>query len=128
MYRHPTKDITKNFDAAEAITVIDKLLKEDFYNADLFTTASDHQLLIKKNEKVKIVTKPASHTNKSLQQHDKQKQRIIKAANNTYLHKLGITTHDGVVKKDMQDKYKQINRYIEIIEGIVKDVEFNRSI
>ena len=104
VYRHNTNDITKNFDTAEAMTVIDKLLKEDFYNADLFTTANDYQLL-QQNEKVKIVTKPASHTNNAPQQHDKQKQRIIKAANNIYLHQLGITTNDGVVKKDMQDKY-----------------------
>lgn len=127
VYRHYTNDITKNFDAAEAIAVIDKLLKEDFYNADLFTTVNDYQLL-QQNEKVKIITKPASHTNNILQQHDKQKQRIIKASNNIYLHKLGITTHDGVIKKDMQDKYKQINRYTEIIDGIVKDLPFKKSI
>ena len=127
VYRHNTNDITKNFDTAEAMTVIDKLLKEDFYNADLFTTANDYQLL-QQNEKVKIVTKPASHTNNAPQQHDKQKQRIIKAANNIYLHQLGITTNDGVVKKDMQDKYKQINRYTEIIDGIVKELNFNKNI
>ncbi|MES2850334.1 MAG: SAM-dependent methyltransferase, partial [Bacteroidota bacterium] len=115
---------TKNFDTAEAVAVIDKLLKEDFFNADLFTTTNDFQLL-QQNDKVKINTKSASHTNIKTQQHDKQKQRIIKATNNIYLHKLGITTNDGVVKKEMQDKYKQINRYTEIIDGIIKELQFN---
>ena len=127
VYRHATKDITKNFDKAEAISSIDKLLKDDFYNADLFTTSNDYQLL-QQNEKIKIITKPASHTGNTVQQHDKQKQRIIQSKNNIYLHKLGITTFDGIVKKDMQDKYKQINRYVEIIEGIIKEIDFGKNI
>jgi SAM-dependent methyltransferase len=36
---------------------------------------------------------------------------------------LGLVTAEGLVKKDMQDKYKQINRYVEIIEGIIKDIK-----
>ncbi len=127
VYRHNTKDVTKNFDTAEAVAVIDKLLKNDFFNADLFTTANDFKLL-QQNDKVKISKKPASHTNITTQQHDKQKQRIIKATNNIYLHKLGIASNDGVVKKEMQDKYKQINRYTEIIDGIIKELQFNGAI
>jgi tRNA A58 N-methylase Trm61 len=41
---------------------------------------------------------------------------------------LGITTAEGIVKKDMQDKFKQINRYVEIIEGIIKDIDFEKNI
>ena len=128
VYRYPTNDITKNFDAAEGITLIKKMLEEDFNNADFFTSVNDYHLL-QQNDKIKLVTKPASHNaGAAALQHDKQKQRIIKAGNNIYLHQLGITTADAVVKKDMQDKYKQINRYVEIIEGIVKDLDFNKSI
>lgn len=132
VYRHNTNDITKNFDLGESINAIEKLLISDFFNADLFATSNDYQLL-QQNDKpdsyrVKIITKPASHTSASPQQHDKQKQRIIQTANNIYLHKLGITSADGQVKKDMQDKYKQINHYIEIIEGIIKDIDFNGNI
>lgn len=132
IYRHNTKDITKNMDTSEAIPVIQKLITEDFYNADLFTTGNDVQLL-QQNDKpdsyrVKITAKPSSHNGNATLQHDKQKQRIIKAANNIYLQKLGITTKDGLVKKEMQDKYKQINRYVEIIEGIIKDIDFGKQI
>lgn len=127
VYRYNTKDITKNLDEKEAYTTIEQLLKDDFYNADLFTTSNDYQLL-QQNEKVKIITKPASHTIAGIQQHDKQKQRIVQSKNNIYLQQLGITTADGMVKKDMQDKYKQINRYVEIIEGIIKEIDFGKSI
>jgi tRNA A58 N-methylase Trm61 len=127
VYRYNTKDVTKNLDIAEAVKTIELLLQTDFYNADLFSIKNDYQLL-QQNDKIKIITKPSSHTTAPVQQHDKQKQRIIQSKNNMYLQQLGITTFDGLVKKDMQDKYKQINRYVEIIEGIIKEIDFGKSI
>ena len=41
LYRYPTKDITKNFEIEEGLTLIEALLKKDFFNADLFTTVND---------------------------------------------------------------------------------------
>jgi len=52
----------------------------------------------------------------------------VDSATAVYLKELGITNAEGVVKKDMQDKFKQINRYVEIIEGIIKDVQFEKNI
>lgn len=123
VYRYPTKDITKNFEISEAVDQIKLLLQNDFYNADLFTAANDFHLLISKNETAKLVTKPPALSATGSFTHNKEKARIIKAGNNTYLKELGLVTAEGLVKKDMQDKYKQINRYVEIIEGIIKDVK-----
>ena len=129
VYRFPTKDITKNFDTKESIILVEKMMQNEFYNADLFTTENDWHYAIQKNDIAKIVSRPASLSSKgSSNQHDKEKMRIIKPAANIYLRELGITTADGLVKKDMQDKYKQINRYIEIIEGIIKDLKFKENI
>lgn len=125
VYRYPTKDITKNFDVKESIVLIEKMMQHDFLNADIFTAENDLHFAIQKNELVKFVTRPASLTIKeNTNQHDKEKVRIVKSADNIYLKELGITTAEGVVKKDMQHKYKQINRYIEIIEGIIKNLKF----
>ena len=124
VYRYPTQDVTKNYDTKEGLTVVEGLLQNDFYNADLFTTTNDFHLLINKNEAVKIVSRPTTLSQKTdSYTHDKKKNRIIKADSNTYLQELGLATAEGLIKKDMQDKYKQINRYVEIIEGIIKDVD-----
>ena len=124
IYRYPTNDITKNFEIEEGLTLAEKMLQTDFYNADLFTSTNDFHLLINKNEAVKMATKPASLSKKTdSHAHNKQKTRIIKADDNIYLKELGLVTAEGMVKKDMQDKYKQINRYVEIIEGIIKEVK-----
>jgi tRNA A58 N-methylase Trm61 len=86
-------------------------------------------LLQHNNGSAKLVTKAVSLTEKAgPQQHDKEKERIVKASNNIYLRQLGITTGDGLVKKEMQDKYKQINRYVEIIDGILKQLDFGNRI
>ena len=129
VYRYPTNDITKNFDLKESVVLIEKMMQDEFNNADIFTTETNLHFSIQKNGTVKIVNRPASlTTGKQLNKHDREKIRIIKSAGNIYLKELGITTADGLVKKDMQDKYKQINRYIEIIEGIIKDLKFNGKV
>lgn len=129
IYRYPTKDITKNFDIKESIVLIERMMQDEFNNADIFTTEADLHFSIQKSGTAKIVHRSASlTTGRELNKHDKEKIRIIKPAGNIYLKELGITTADGLVKKDMQDKYKQINRYIEIIEGIIKDLKFNKNV
>jgi len=128
-YRNNTQDIFKNYDVKESIILIEKMLQTDFFNADLFTVQNDYHLSIAKNETVKIITRQASLTVKEdTHLHDKQKKRVVNSTTAVYLNELGITTAEGVVKKDMQDKFKQINRYVEIIEGIIKDIDFGTAI
>lgn len=121
VYRHITKDITKNFILTESITIITDLLETSFYNADVYTSMNTVYYSIAKDGKEKLVTK-TNEVNKEVQSlsHDKQKNRIIQK-DALYLQQLGITSAEGNVKKEMQHKYKQINRYVEIIEGILKD-------
>lgn len=127
IYRYNTKDITKNFSTEEAVKSIKILLQQNFFNADLFTAANDFQLL-QQNDKTKMITKPASHQRQSSLQHDRQKKRWIAASGNIYLQQLGVTNHQGMVKKEMQDKYRQINHYVEIIDGILKDAALKNEI
>ena len=128
-YRNNTNDTFKNYDLNEAIILLEKMLQTDFFNADLFTVQNDFHLSNNKNNELKLIIKPASLSLKpDALQHDRQKHRIVDAANATYLNKLGITTAEGQVKKDMQDKYKQINHYVEIIDGIIKDINFEKEI
>lgn len=127
-YRHNTQDIVKNYAAADAITVLQQLLENDFYNADAFTQTNDYQLTAKKDNTLKLVTKPASQADAPVAlQHDRTKNYKV-STRAAYLYQLGITTADGQVKKDMQDKYRQINHYIEIIDGIIKETDFGNRI
>jgi protein-L-isoaspartate O-methyltransferase len=119
IYRYPTKDITKNFDFAEGITIIGEMLENDFFQADLFTTISDWHYTMNRNGISHIRKTPPGITEAALYTHDKIKRRFIALENNVYLRELGIATADAKVKKDMEDKFRQINKYIEIVDGIV---------
>ncbi len=55
-------------------------------------------------------------------EHDRKKQRLIQPNGQTYLHLLGITDHSGKVIQSSQDKYKQINHYIEILSALLKEI------
>ena len=131
VYRYQTNDITKNYSLLEGIetliTFLTKKNDEGFFNqAILFTTDFDLHL---KN----IAKKPSVFSQKPTQKqtvstsHDKQKKRAIQTKNkkgNTkhYLQALKITDADGKVYKNAQDKYKQINQYIEILSVLLKDL------
>ena len=130
VYRNLTNDITKNFDIPESKKQIKSLLEESFFNADVYTTGETVYYTVTKEGKEKIVTKNnEAKITAAVLMHDKQKNRLVKT-NAVYLQELGLTNAEGNLKKEMQHKYKQINRYVEIIEGILKDtvIENNFSI
>ena len=123
VYRHPTKDITKNYIVEEGVNLLKDMLDKGFYKADLFTTANDLHLTITKNGKSILTQKNAVKQQAPSTEHNKVKKRFINTDQNIYLRELGITTAEGNVKSDKQDKFKQINKYVEIVESIINSTE-----
>ena len=123
-YRYKTKDIVKNYPHEEALQLITKSLGSDFQAAVLFTTENDWQLSNNKGRYFLLKTKPTQEDAPSLT-HDKKKKRLIQAQGKKYLHELKITNEKGDVYKNAQDKYRQINRYIETLSKPLK--KFNKQ-
>ena len=119
VYRHPTKDITKNYETEEAATLLKDMLDKGFYKADLFTTSNDLHLTLTKTGKSILTQKVAVNQQGPATEHDKAKKRYVVPEHNIYLHELGITSAEGKVKSDRQDKFRQINKYVEIVESIL---------
>ena len=120
VYSFNTKDITKNFESDKAISNIFTELKDTFMNAELFTVNEIIRLYIDStNNKAKIkVSEPTFKPVVNLN-HDRKKQKRVFLKNNIWLRELGVTTSEDVIKKDMHDKYRQINKYLEVIENMV---------
>jgi len=121
-YRYKTRDIVKNHPIEEGIQKIHDFLNQEFYVATLFTTAfdlgfenlHDRKFILRKNAPT-ILTVPSAD-------HDRNKNRLITANEKPYLTELKITDETGKVLANSQDKYKQINHYIEILSTLIKEI------
>lgn len=125
-YRYLTKDIVKNYTVEEASEVLKEHLGRDFLNATLLTTEFDLLLQYNKKRKARIQQrKPSTQTAQSVQ-HNKQKQYLI-AEESPFLEKIGIAVNGKVTKKQ-QDKYRQINKYIEVMAGLLNQAKLPNHI
>lgn len=117
-YRHQTKDITKNQLLKDGYLTIEELMNQQFYILNLFTIKEDVNLEVKSNGTEKIRSTKPTFKKLPEKSHDKIKNRLIKGTN--YLQELGVLNAKGGIQKDKGDKYKQINKFIEIIDGLIK--------
>lgn len=123
VFRYATRDVTKNHKGDEAADLVAGLMNDHFLNADLFTTEADYTLMINRRGNSTLLKKPASSVELPVFRHDKIKRRLISPENNVYLRELGVLTADWKVKPGMQDKFRQINRYIELVDEVLKSAD-----
>ena len=120
-HHHRTNDVVKNHPPQEAAALIMAQLEEHFRAAHLMTTAADHQLL-HGQAGYSVKRLPPSQTAAPQLSHDKPKQRMLETAGKAYLHALGLTDAKGAVYKNAQDKFRQIDKYIELLDVRLKDL------
>ncbi len=127
LYRHDTRDTAKNYDFDTGIALVSEALDGQFFSGHLFTTKNDFQLDIGKGGKSRLnVAKPTFKALPVLE-HDRQKTLQIDP-NAFYLRALGLTTDRGEIKAQQQDKWRQINKFVEILASLVdKSVLKDRS-
>lgn len=118
-YHYKTRDEVKNFDASEALALLRQMLGTIFLNADLFTTEEDITLSFTKNGAAFLKEKKPSLSMSAETVHNREKHRLL-APTAPWLHVLGITNVKGEVLPKSNDKWRQINKFLEIIEGLLK--------
>ncbi len=121
LYRYATRDETRNYPLQEAVVQLSSLLPAQFLNADLLAASGSWSLQYSRKRKPHLYARPASAgpTAKS-QAHDVPKRRLIGTKGNLYLRAMGITTDSGEVTAAGQRKYRQIDKYIEIIDSLLR--------
>jgi hypothetical protein len=115
--RFDTRDVVKNFNFPEGVDEVRSLLQAGFRNAHLFTTERDFQLDIGKRSSRLKAGRPENATRSSFA-HDRKKRTIIDP-NAFYLKALGIASDNGEIKPSQQDKWRQINKFIEILASLI---------
>ena len=123
-YHYERRDEVKNYDVAQMLDILKEMLPTHFLNAVLFTVSEDITLLVSSKGKTTLQTKKVQECREQNLEHDKQKNRLINPAN-PWWYQLGLTTREGKVTADMQHKFKQIYKYAEIVESLVKPMKFD---
>jgi len=124
VHTHKTRDITKNLALAEGVAAVRGLMASTFRQAHLFsTTEEETQLLISKKGKQTLLRGKARHEAGAAPQagsaldreHDRAKHRFVDL-NQPFLVALGVTNEQHQLVPAMARKWKQINKFIEVLD------------
>lgn len=117
-YTWEKKVTHENLSAEEAVSRSLSLIGEQFKQINVFLEGEDMQILASKPETPRISRKTGTKKQESLA-HNKKKNYIIPDGEPCdFLIRLGVMDRDGRVFKKHYGKFRQINRYLEIVEDV----------
>lgn len=119
--RYATRDETKNLPFPEALAAVRKRLGPEFLSAHLFTTSETAQLELggQPGERPRLrllrqANAPAPQT------HDRDRARWVDSAA-PYLRALEVTDARGKVRERMGDKFRQIERFVDLLASAFRE-------
>lgn len=121
-YRYQTQDQVKNYDAAATRQTVNELLSTEFQNAVLVTNTEEINLLTTKKGISKVSRKKTQAELGQGRAHDRAKNVQVDLAEH-YLRLLHVTDENGNLIPRMADKYRQINKYLEITEHLIQTAD-----
>lgn len=128
-FRYRTKDIVKNYPISEGVSMIhDFIERSEFKHATLFTLEFDAVFQYINPNKTSFKKNKATQTELPTLEHNIQKNRLITSEGKSYLQQLKITDANGEVIPSSQDKYKQINHYVELLSPLIKNLPKHQTL
>ncbi|WP_379131459.1 class I SAM-dependent methyltransferase [Paenibacillus sp. sgz500958] len=128
-YYTGTKVEHRNIPADTAAAELFQLLGETFRQGLLCTEQADYQVLLSKKQKVSILKKAPTKKAQADLAHNRQKQYVLSEGEPVpFLVELGIMNGEGKVLAKKYDKFRQINRFLEMVEDVLMDLPAGRPI
>ncbi len=122
-YTFEKKATHKNISCEDAAGFCVELIETAFKQANIFTDKSDIQVLASKPQKPRV-TKKASSLSCAPVSHNRTKKYIIPDGTPCdFLIRLGVMDTSGKVFQRHYSKFRQINRYLEIVEDCMPFLE-----
>lgn len=114
----------RNLEKEEAAALCIEQLQDEFLQLNAWSKESEFQVRLSKKKKPSFVKKQLNAANapKKNESHNRAKQYfLVEGDNIPPLIDMGIFTKEGKVVASMYDKYKQINRFLEIVDDSLKN-------
>lgn len=115
------QSFTANIDELAVLDTICDYIN-NFKQINIFSTEFEYMIKISKADKIFLTKTKSNNYNKPTLNNNREKNYILKE--NEIIEPLidmGIFTKDGKIVKSMYDKYRQINRFIELIDDYIKN-------
>lgn len=123
-YQRGEQTTNENLPASEAAARIVDLVEGEFRQALLQTRETDYQVLTGK--RTTILERPPSKPQAHLE-HDRRKEHLMpEGVPNAFLVELGVMTPDGRVHAARYDKFRQVNRFVELVDDVVPALPADR--
>lgn len=119
--QYRTREIQKNLSSAEAWRSVREYVTQGFSQITLRTTAVDVECDLVLG---KLKTRAATVDDKPSLDHDRKRVRSVELSA-PYLKELGIVGNDGQLRRERMDKYRQIEKFVEIVK--VHLAEFGKN-
>lgn len=125
-FKYKTRDIVKNYDIDKGIWLAGEILGKDFFSATLFTTKEDISIDYSKKRVPMLLKKKPTYKDPEIKPHNKEKSRFVNSSA-LYFQRLGITDKQGKVKADRYDKFRQVDKFIEIIDSLYRASQLDKK-
>lgn len=124
------KVLHENIAAEEASAKLLLLLNDEFKQALLQAKDADYQILANKPAKASILRKQASKAAVPLDlSHNRKKNYLLNEGDVVpFLIELGVMNAQGKVLAAKYDKFKQINRFLEMVDDVVPHLQHNKQL
>lgn len=121
-YNYKKKVIHENL-KKEIMTEKIMTLFDQFKQGQFFTKDADYQILISKKYKAKILKKSPTKKATNLEHNRKKNYVIPENIANPFLERLGVMNESGKVLAQKYDKFRQINRFLEMVADVVPNLD-----
>lgn len=126
---HSQNKVThRNVELEACPQLIEEFLKDVFKQGVVCTPEADYHLLVNKKKQMTILTKAPSRLLECVP-HNRKKQYILEEGQPVpFLVDLGVMNPEGKVVAKKYDKFRQINRFIEMVRDIIAYLPKGRRI
>ncbi len=118
--RRNGQETHENLSPEETLAQADRLFGETFAHGHVFTSQADFAVRMNRKGRLKITTSPPSKRQPPEESHNRAKQYLIPENQPcAFLTEIGVMTDAGRVKASRYKKFRQINRFLELVNDVI---------
>lgn len=120
------KALHENLGIKDALDKIDTLLKNQFFQLQIFANQYDYHVFSSKKDSsdtsIRVLKKAPTKKPVSTSHNRKKHYILDEGEKHDFLIKLGISDANGSIIAKKYDKFRQLNRYLEFVRDIIPEI------